>query len=89
MRTAKTLIRLGDVQADLSLRWVHMSFCWFCQEAAQIFSDSTIYAHISVLSDTRMKLKSTFCVRIAIAYRRMYRHVIFMLTLEYKIVSVT
>ena len=21
-------------QADLSLRWAHMSFCWFCHEAA-------------------------------------------------------
>ena len=25
-----------DAQADLSLRWVHMSFCWFCCTAAQI-----------------------------------------------------
>ena len=25
-----------DVQADLSLRWAHMPFCWFCNEAAQI-----------------------------------------------------
>ena len=24
----------ADVQADLSLRWVHMPFCWFCHEAA-------------------------------------------------------
>ena len=23
-----------DAQADLSLHWVHMSFCWFCHEAA-------------------------------------------------------
>ena len=35
MRTAKTLIRL-DAQADLSLRWAHKSFCWFCHEAARI-----------------------------------------------------
>ena len=28
MRTEKTLIRLG------SLRWAHMSFCWFCLEVA-------------------------------------------------------
>ena len=27
-----------DVQADLSLRWVHMPFCWFCHEAAQKIS---------------------------------------------------
>ena len=25
-----------DAQADLSLRWAHMSFCWFCCTAAQI-----------------------------------------------------
>ena len=28
-RTAKTLIKLADTQADLSLRWAHRSFCWF------------------------------------------------------------
>ena len=26
----------ADAQADLSLHWVHMSFCWFCCAAAQI-----------------------------------------------------
>ena len=26
MRTAKTLIRLGDAQSDLSLRWAHSQF---------------------------------------------------------------
>ena len=25
-------------QADLSLRWAHMSLCWFCHEAAQILT---------------------------------------------------
>ena len=25
----------ADAQADLSLRWVHMLFCWFCHDAAQ------------------------------------------------------
>ena len=24
-----------DSQADLSLRWAHMSFCWFCHALAQ------------------------------------------------------
>ena len=28
----------GDAQADLSLRWAHMPFCWFWHEAAQICS---------------------------------------------------
>ena len=25
-----------NVQADLSLRWAHMSFCWFCHAAADL-----------------------------------------------------
>ena len=25
-----------DAQADLSLRWAYMPFCWFCHDAAQI-----------------------------------------------------
>ena len=28
------LIRLGGYQADLSLRWAHMPFGWFCHAAA-------------------------------------------------------
>ena len=27
----------GDAQADLSLRWAHMPFCWFCHVAAHLF----------------------------------------------------
>ena len=27
-----------DAQADLSLRWAHMPFCWFCHEAAHLIS---------------------------------------------------
>ena len=37
--TAKTLIRLSDwaeAQADLSLPWVDISFCWFCHETAHL-----------------------------------------------------
>ena len=25
-----------DAQADLSLRWAHMPYCWFCRDAAHI-----------------------------------------------------
>ena len=32
-----------DAQADLSFRWVHMPFCWFCHEVAQIATDSDNY----------------------------------------------
>ena len=32
----------ADTQADLSLRWAHMPFCWFCHDAAHlIFSSVT------------------------------------------------
>ena len=27
----------ADVQADLSLRWAHRSFCWLCHEAAHLY----------------------------------------------------
>ena len=26
----------ADAQADLNVRWAHMSFCWFCRAAAHI-----------------------------------------------------
>ena len=28
----------ADAMADLSLRWAHMPFCWFCHEAARLSS---------------------------------------------------
>ena len=37
MRTAKTDPQ--DDQSDLSLRWAHMPFCWFCYAAAPIISN--------------------------------------------------
>ena len=38
MRTAKALSDSAD--AGLSLRWVHMSFYWFCHDAAHLLEDS-------------------------------------------------
>ena len=32
----------ADAQADLGLRWAHMSFCWFGHEAAHFFFKSCI-----------------------------------------------
>ena len=32
----------ADAQADLSLRWAHISFCWFCHEAAQLDSSGKL-----------------------------------------------
>ena len=65
-RTAKTLIRLGDAQAGLSLRWAQRSFCWFCHQVAQNASSSSLnMQHIHISSDyftfrTEPNMKS-FC----------------------------
>ena len=45
----------ADVQADLSLRWAHMPFCWFCHEAAQIIF-VTIICPLGSLSVSTIKL---------------------------------
>ena len=34
----------ADAQAELSLRWVHMPFCWFCHEVAQSYSTFSLGA---------------------------------------------
>ena len=34
--------RLRLAQADLSLPWVHMPFCWFCHALAQLISSLTM-----------------------------------------------
>ena len=44
----------ADAQADLSLRWAHMPFSWFCQDAAQISSttasqDAFSHTHLNVV----------------------------------------
>ena len=33
----------ADAQADLSLRWAHIPFCWFCHDAAQLYVDGLSY----------------------------------------------
>ena len=39
-----------DVQADMSLRWAHMSFCRFCHEAAHfVVSYGATYTVIGYL----------------------------------------
>ena len=40
MQVANDLIRMGGVLGNLSLRWAHMSFCWFYHDAAQIITSS-------------------------------------------------
>ena len=46
----------ADAQADLSLRWVHMPFCWFCHEAAHfIFTCSLFHDCVTVTSFLEIK----------------------------------
>ena len=35
-------MQTADAQADLSLRWTHMPFCWFCHEVAQLQTELII-----------------------------------------------
>ena len=49
--TAKSLIRLGGSQDDLSLRWAHEPICWFCHAAAHLFSGDGCFNAIAVLPD--------------------------------------
>ena len=47
--------------ADLSLRWAHMTFCWFCHEAAQLWLFLNIVISLAWLrhcSLKRLALKS-------------------------------
>ena len=39
---------LADAQADLSLRWVHMPFCWFCHAAAHLFVSTSLNNETSI-----------------------------------------
>ena len=41
----------ADAQADLSLRWVHRSFCWSCHAVAQLLKMLQVASLISQLSD--------------------------------------
>ena len=53
----------ADSQADLSLRWAHRSFCWFCHGAAHFMSvikaTKSIIYHVQ---RTRAVSKSTRCM---------------------------
>ena len=47
-----------DAQTDLSLRWVHMPFCWFCHEAAQILLH---FHELAIFVSINMRLEDSFC----------------------------
>ena len=70
VRPAKTQISLGirpvwsvfavcmkKAWADLSLRWAHMPFCWFCHEAAHI-NLHVMQAYLLVLSAETVQLQT-------------------------------
>ena len=40
-----------DAQADLSLRWAHRSFCWFCRAAAHSYRFTDLFKVIGKLGD--------------------------------------
>ena len=46
-------------QADLCLRWVHMPFCWFCHEAARLFS-THLQVYMIDLEDKCIEIFSYF-----------------------------
>ena len=37
-------MRTADAQADLSFRWAHISFCWFCHAQAQMIPQQILVA---------------------------------------------
>ena len=38
-----------NAQADLSLRWAHRSFCWFCHEVAHLLYTKNDFVDIFVV----------------------------------------
>ena len=50
----------ADAQADLSLRWAHMPFCWFCHEVAPI-----ILTNLCMAKATEQSLYTQWRIRSA------------------------
>ena len=48
----------ADAQADPSLHWAHMPFCWFCREAAQMLLFKAYDSRLSFLAQ-RLPFEST------------------------------
>ena len=40
-----------DAQADLSVRWAHMPFCWFCHEVAQLIMLMVLSFYSNTMAD--------------------------------------
>ena len=43
MSASEDWLDWADAQADPSLRWAHMPFCWFCHEAALLYGFMEYY----------------------------------------------
>ena len=62
----RRLVRLGGCPADLNLRWVHRSFCWYCNASAQMVSvntcgeESTIYSFAIEINSVQLYLIMLF-----------------------------
>ena len=52
----RTLIRLADAQADLSLRWAHKPSCSFCHKMAHYVS-----CNMKVVSISSLRCRFNFC----------------------------
>ena len=67
MRPPKTQINLGaqcenSDEADLSLHWAHMPFCWFCHDATESEEKSEVEKYFPSRVD-HLKLKAVEQIR--------------------------
>ena len=51
----------ADAQADLSLCWTHMSFCWFCRALTHLTNLQTIHQNLFVTLVPNPCLLSKLC----------------------------
>ena len=63
-----------DAQADLSFRWAHMPFCWFCHDhdAAQIVSHKILICIKSLgvfVTCFIINVLPLFCVMFCVSFR--------------------
>ena len=56
----------ADAQADLNLRWVHRSFCWFCHEATDFIE---LYV-FNAASDQTPELGNHICYNYIFHFNR-------------------
>ena len=64
-RTQAFFMRTAKTQDDLSHRWAHMPFCWFCHEAAHFITGFLLIDSISMFRLNRPRTLYIFryCVK--------------------------